>query len=113
MFICQHKLCIFTKLHTNGVYMYGKKLKIIRNSLSQTQEKMAEILGLSGRTYSAYERDENNPPYSMLVTLCTKYNVNLNWFIADKGEMFNAQYNAEKNNLRSEVLKILKDEGVI
>ena len=42
---------------------------------------MAELLSIPYRTYTAYERNENNPPYSMLVILCNKYNINLNWLI--------------------------------
>ena len=88
--------------------MFGKKLKEIRKQLSKTQEGMAELLNISTRTYTSYEREENNPPYSMLVQLCTKYNVNLNWLIADVGEMFNAsEFEDVKNEVLEEVNKIL------
>lgn len=70
--------------------MYGKKLKQIRKHLDLTQDKMAELFNISARTYTSYERNENKPPYSMLVDLCKSQNVNLNWFIADIGEMFNS-----------------------
>lgn len=94
--------------------MYGKKLKSIRKHLSVTQEEMANYLNLSVRTYAAYERDENNPPYSMLVTLCLKHNINLNWFIADIGEMFIApKFEQVQNELALEVRKILREEGLI
>lgn len=94
--------------------MYGEKLKKIRKFLSTTQDGMAELLGVSARSYTSYERNENNPPYSMLVSLCKKYNINLNWFIADVGEMINPQqFDTAKDELRLEVLQILKDEGII
>lgn len=94
--------------------MFGQKLKSIRKHISATQDEMANILDIPVRTYSSYEREENNPPYNMLVTLCKKHNINLNWFIADIGEMFNApQFDAVKSELRQEVLQILKDEGII
>ena len=93
--------------------MYGKKLKEIRKQLSSTQEGMAKLMELSLRTYVSYEREENNPPYSMLVRLCKKYNVNLNWFIADVGEPFNApQYEDVKDEILREVNEILKKYGV-
>ena len=75
--------------------MYGKKLKMIRKHFATTQEGMAEFLGITPRTYSSYERDENNPPYSMLVLLCKNHDVNLNWFIADVGDIFNPPNFAE------------------
>lgn len=120
--------------------MFGAKLKKIRNHFSATQDKMAEFLGIGTRTYTSYERNENNPPYSMLISLCKNQNVNLNWLIADVGNMFNppeyndsfeeifenienhrknienekqSSYNATKNFLRDEVRQILKDEGII
>lgn len=92
--------------------MFGKKLKEIRKQLSKTQEGMAELLNISTRTYTSYEREENNPPYSMLVQLCTKYNVNLNWLIADIGEMFNAsEFEDVKNEVLEEVNKVLARYG--
>ena len=102
MLVVKHNLCLFTKLHINGADMYGKKLKEIRKHLLATQEKMAELMNVSTRTYVSYERDENNPPYSMLVHLCIRYNINLNWFIANVGEMIIAP---EYEDIKSEVLK--------
>jgi len=86
--------------------MYGKKLKEIRKHLSQTQEGMAELLKISARTYSSYERDENNPSYSMLVTLCQEFNVNLNWLIADYGKMFITR---PFKDIDEDVLEIVKN----
>lgn len=94
--------------------MYGKKLKKIRKHLSFTQDEMAEKLGIASRTYASYERDENNPPYSMLVLLCAKHGINLNWFIADMGEMLNApKFEQVQGELALEVRKILREEGLI
>lgn len=94
--------------------MFGKKLKSIRKQLSVTQEQMATLLNISSRTYAAYESDENNPPYSMLVTLCVNHDINLNWFIADIGKMFNApKFEQVQGDLALEVRKILREEGLI
>ena len=94
--------------------MYGKNLKIIRKKLMVTQEKMAELMNIPFRTYVSYERDENNPPYSMLELLCKEHNVNLNWFIAGIGEPFNTpKFDTVKEELRHEDLQILKDEGIL
>ena len=109
---CQHILCLFTKLHKGGGKMYGNKLKQIRKHLSVTQDNMAKLMNISPRTYVSYERDENNPPYSMLVLLCNKYNVNLNWFIADNGSPFNApKYEDVKDDVLKEVNEILAKYG--
>lgn len=93
--------------------MFGKKLKEIRKHLSLTQDSMAELLKISTRTYASYERNENNPPYSMLVILCKKHNINLNWFIADSGEMFiPPKYEDVRSEILGEVEKMLKAKGL-
>ena len=105
---------LFTKLHIKGVDMFGEKLKEIRKHLSSTQDKMAELLKISTRTYVSYERNENNPPYSMLMLLCKTHNVNLNWLIADVGEMFiPPKFEQAQKELALEVRKILREEGLI
>lgn len=94
--------------------MYGENLKKLRKKLSFTQEQMACELGIPVRTYTAYERKENNPPYFMLVTLYQKYNVNLNWFVTGEGEMFNPpKYDDVKDDLKIKVLDILKEQGLL
>lgn len=94
--------------------MFGDKLKKIRKHLAATQDGMAELLRISGRSYASYERNENNPPYSMLVELCKNHNINLNWFIADIGDMFNAQQPSVSNSeLEQKVVEVMKKYGVI
>lgn len=94
--------------------MFGQKLKSIRKHLSTTQDEMASILGIPVRTYSSYEREENNPPYNMLVGLCTKHNINLNWFIAGIGDMLiTTEPSVDNDELEQKVLEIMKKYGVI
>ena len=115
MFIINMYYVIMLQKFIFGCNMYGKKLKKIRKQIAPTQEEMASILGISGRTYAAYERDENNPPYSMLVTLCKQFNVNLNWLIADIGEMFikKVQPSVSNDELEQKVVQVMKKYGVI
>lgn len=94
--------------------MYGNKLKNIRKHFKLTQEEMAARLGIAVRSYAAYEREENNPPYSMLVLLCKEHNINLNWFVADIGEMFNApKFEDVQDEITLKVENILKAKGLI
>lgn len=117
MFVVNIKYVYLIKLHTNGVIMYGSKLKEIRNQLSVTQQEMADLLNISYRTYSSYERNENNPPYSMLVILCKNYKINLNWFIADEGNMIKEyipnEFEVIKEKILLEVRTMLKNEGIL
>ena len=94
--------------------MYGSKLKKIRKNLKLTQDEMAARLGIAVRSYAAYEREENNPPYSMLVLLCKEHNINLNWFVADIGEMFNVpRFEDVQDEITAKVESILKAKGLI
>lgn len=108
------KYVYVTKLHIFGVDMFGERLKKIRKNLAFTQDSLACELGMATRTYASYEREENNPPYSMLLMLLQKYNVNMNWFISGEGQMFNApKYEEVESEIESKVLAILKKQGVI
>lgn len=94
--------------------MYGNKLKNIRKHFKLTQEEMALRLSVAVRSYAAYEREENNPPYSMLVLLYKDFNINLNWFIANVGEMFNApKFEDVQDEITAKVESILKSKGLI
>lgn len=48
----------------------------------------ARELKIAQTTYSSYENGTNNVPLQLIEKLITAYNVNANWLIAGKGEMF-------------------------
>lgn len=85
---------------------YGEKLKQIRQSLMLTQDEFAGALEIKSRAYAAYERNENKPPLSMLEMLCNDYDVNLNWLISSKGDMFNRKQPA---NLKEEIKQAVRE----
>lgn len=86
---------------------YGEKLKQIRQSLRLTQDEFAFALCMKPRTYAAYERNENKPTLNMLEMLCNDYDVDLNWLISSRGEMFIAQQNTSAD--KDEIIKIVED----
>ncbi len=57
---------------------YGQKLKIARESLGLTQEKVAEYLGLGPRYISDIERNKTKGSIDTLVKLCNIYNITPN-----------------------------------
>ena len=88
------------------MYTYGQKLKEIRKFLRFSQEEMAQKLCLAPRAYAAYERNENKPPLSMLDMLHLNFDVNLNWFISERGNMFLPKtHNSIPPSLRDEIKK--------
>ena len=55
----------------------GAFLKQLRNEKGITQEQLAEILGVSGRTVSRWETGTNLPDLSILVQISEYYNVEI------------------------------------
>lgn len=93
------------------MYTYGEKLKEIRKYLRFSQEEMAHKLCLAPRAYAAYERNENKPPLSMLDMLHLNFNVNLNWFISERGGMILPDKNPYENTPadKTEIIKIVEE----
>lgn len=61
--------------------MYGKRLKMLRQSLGLSQQEFAESIGLSQTTYSGYERERSQPPFDLLKKICSIYDVDVNWLL--------------------------------
>lgn len=96
--------------------MYAERIKEIRKKLDLSVAKMAGKINIPARTVTGYERGERTPSIEFVTQCCIILNINANWFLTGEGEMFNQnaqQYAAVKKELRSEVLQILKDEGII
>lgn len=78
--------------------------------------KLAERIDVPARTITAYERGERQPSMEFLAHMCTILNLNANWFVTGKGEMFNKEtpcFNELKEELLLEVRQMLKNEGVL
>ena len=109
---------IFTKLHEFGFNMEENRLHKIRKKLRLSQEEIADETSITYRAYTSYERGDRKPSFEFLVKLVEKYNVNLNWLIAGKGEMFlsnqnfASEYESVKNDILKEVRKMFKEKGL-
>ena len=94
--------------------MFGERLQKVRKQLQLSQEDISTQIGISYRAYSSYEREDRKPPIDFLEKLAIQYNINLNYLIAGIGKEFIApQFDTVKTELRSEVLQILKEQGLI
>lgn len=99
--------------------MYSSKLKEIRKSLNLSQEDMANQTGTTYRAYTSYERGDRKPSFEFLEKLALKFDVNLNWLIASKGELFisdtkemksdNINYKNIYNNIKDDILSDVKN----
>ncbi len=97
--------------------MKNVKLEKIRLSLNLNAKEFVAQIGkfynISYRAYTSYESGERKMPVEFLKVLCEHYNVNLNWLIADKGEMFIQSSTSDDTKLKSEVEEILRQHGLI
>lgn len=79
----------------------GTFLKQLRNEKRVTQEQMAEILGVSGRTVSRWETGSNLPDLSILVQISEYYDVEIKEIL--NGERKSENINSE---LKETLLKV-------
>ena len=66
----------------------GRRLKEIKSALRVTSKELAENLEIPVRTIGSYERDEAQPGPRFFHNIHEKYNIDINWFLTGKGNMF-------------------------
>jgi transcriptional regulator with XRE-family HTH domain len=93
--------------------MLAENLKKVRIELGLSVAKFADKLEMSANTLTNYEQNRREPSLNLFVQLNKKLNVNLNWLVSGKGEMFNApEYEDVKAEILKEVEKMLKERGL-
>lgn len=66
----------------------GNRLKEIRNKLGMSQTDFAEYLGISRTAVTKVEGNFGNFSTKNCIKLVKKLNINLNYLIANQGEIF-------------------------
>ncbi|KIL30477.1 helix-turn-helix domain-containing protein [Bacillus subtilis] len=87
--------------------MLGDRLKELRESRKLTQDKLAEILGISRGTYAHYEINKRKPDYDMLIKIADFYGVTTDFLL--RGESQEAQ----DNIFNKEARRILEDPDTL
>ncbi len=109
---------IYKNSHRRSIRMFGKKLREIRLKLKLSQEEFAELTGVTYRAYTSYERGDRKPSFEFLIELVRRFEVNLNWLIADTGVPFfeNSTNCSDFQNLKKEIMDevnlLLKEKGI-
>lgn len=91
---------------------YGEKLKLAREALGLTQEKVAEYLGLGPRYISDIERNKTKGSIDTLIKLCNIYNITPNDLLSEYIYFNIKTYNIELSafySLNKENQKIILD----
>ena len=92
----------------------GIRIKKIRQALNLSQDDFGKIFDISKQFVSLLEKDKTFLNNDKLVKLCIDYDVNINYLLTGKGQMFIAQQFEEvQDELTQKVREILKQEGVI
>lgn len=66
----------------------GERVKNIRKSLNMTLEKFGEKLGVTKVAISNIEKGNRNLTEQMVKSICREYNVNYDYLMYGKGDMF-------------------------
>ncbi len=90
----------------NGAASLGERLRIARGD--STREQAAADLGVNKATLGYYERDERDPPASLLAAVCRKYGVQPAWLLLGQ-DMPPPQLNAEPVPYDGEKMKLAMD----
>lgn len=94
--------------------MYANNLKLLRKALNLSVEKLSQRLDIPASTLWGYEGGKKIPSIKLCIRLYRVLNVNLNWLVSGKGEMFNAPtYEQVEDELTQKVEAILRKNGLM
>ena len=59
----------------------GKNLKELRTEHGYTQKQVADLLNINSVTYLHYEKDQREPPLSLLADMAKLYDVSVDYLL--------------------------------
>ena len=66
----------------------NERIKKLRKTLGFTQQKFADMLGISRNTIATYETGKSLPSDAAIVLICREFHVRERWLRTGEGEMF-------------------------
>lgn len=69
-------------------YEIGKRVRKIRLQKGISQEQFGELIGIKKAAVSKIENGDNSLSRSNLIYICKQFNINEEWLLYGKGEMF-------------------------
>lgn len=69
-------------------YEIGKRVRKIRLQKGISQEQFGELIGIKKAAVSKIENGDNSLSRSNLISICKQFNINEEWLLYGKGEMF-------------------------
>lgn len=83
----------------------GQRLKYIRKLLSLSQKKMSQELNISQSTLSQIENNYYTISLESLERLQAKYDLNCNWFVSGKGNIFLSTEDKSTEEVKKEIFE--------
>ena len=83
--------------------------------MNMSQDELAKILGITKQAVSNIENSKSMPSIASMSKLAKDYNINLNYLIADIGDVYSMRdknYKTLRNTLLDEVDQFLKARGI-
>lgn len=69
-------------------YEIGKRVRKIRLQKGISQEQFGELIGIKKAAVSKIENGDSSLSRSNLISICKQFNINEEWLLYGKGEMF-------------------------
>ncbi len=85
----------------------NERIKDIRKKEGLSQQKFADKLGIARGNIAAYEVGKNAPSDAVISLICSKFNVNKDWLLTGKGDM----YDVPEDEVASVVSDLLEESN--
>jgi transcriptional regulator with XRE-family HTH domain len=89
----------------------SERLKDLRFALKLNQSQLGKKLGIKGQSISSAEKGLSNLSNDNLAKLIVEFNVNINWLLTGRGDMFTDDETQEQK-IESQVKKVLDKYGL-
>lgn len=90
---------------------FPERLRQARDEYGETQEQLAEVLQVTQRTISNWERGMREPPFETLEFLAERYNVTADWLLGRSPSK--RAYVTDVGEIRGQAAQLLTNERVI
>ena len=91
-------------LYLEVIRMFGNNLKRLRQDRNLTQQKLADILGVSRSAIGMYEGGEREPDFETLEVIADFFNVRLDELISDPKKLIYTQPDLKLNEHERELV---------
>ena len=93
----------------------GEKLAELRQKSGLSQDRVAELLGVSRQAVSKWERDEAKPDLDNIVNLSNIYNVTTDYLLKEKQEKIHEEkkentYTYKSSSIFEDILRFVKEK---